>query len=175
MKTTMNKTVPAKDDLLSKRLEGIMPVVDLAGDIFTAAWKDKELFLEHPSGSSINLYDLALGADARHYLCFYHPPTKSMVVVREDITVIPDKIVLLKIPHEFHLDPVGAARHYGFEDTFLLKQYPLQDNIKATVIPVEASGLPEMVQANLEKIKLRKAGRFHIGRLFKRSDKAKGL
>jgi hypothetical protein len=173
----MKKTGSTKEELLSKRLEGTMPVVDLAGDDFTVAWKDKELMLEHGSGSKINLADLPLDADAQNYLCFYHLPTKSAVVIPEDITKIPDDIVLLKIPHEFFLDPVGAARQYGLEDTFLLKQYPLREKIKAEVIAVEASGLPELVKSNQEKNKEQKArSRLHPGNLFKRSKtKGKGM
>lgn len=154
-----------------------MPVVDLAGDDFTVAWKDKELLIKHDTGSTTNLYDLPLDVDAQSYLCFYHLPSKSAMVIPENITKIPEDIVLLKIPHEFFLDPVGAARQYGLEDTFLLQQYPLQEKIKAEVIPIEASGLPDLVKANNEKARQHNAGkRFFPGTIFKREKKkGKGM
>jgi hypothetical protein len=149
----MTKNNITDEALLARRLAGEMPSIDIAGESYRAKWFEKELLLEHGSGSSIGLGNLALDANGQNYLCFYHLPTKQPVTIPEDITVLPEDTVLLIIPTEFYIDPVGVSRQYGEDDRSLLSLYPIRDGLKATVVSIEASGLPELIQANKEKKK----------------------
>lgn len=162
----MNSTT---EDLLQSRLDGHLPVIDIADKNFEVVWKER--LLQPESGPYLDLDNMALDENGLNYLCFYNLVTQSQVLIPGNITRLPADIVLLKIPNELYLDPIGVARDYGQSDTFLLNLYPIRPNLKAEVIPIEQSGLVELIKINKEKTlaaKIRKA-------LSRRKKPGKGL
>ncbi|AOM80065.1 hypothetical protein [Pedobacter steynii] len=139
------------EELLQSRLDGQLPIIDIAGKDFNVVWQDRMLKPTNGSGSGLDLDNMPLDEDGLNYLCFYNQATESQVLIPENITRLPEDTVLLKIPNELYLDPVGVARDYGQPDAFLLNLYPIRGNLKAEVIPIELSGLPELIKANKEK------------------------
>lgn len=146
----MNTTA---EELLQSRLSNNLPLIDIAGKDFMVIWEDRMLKPTSGTGTGtgLDLDNMPLDEDGLNYLCFYNQATESQVLIPENITRLPEDTVLLKIPNELYLDPVGVARDYGQADTFLLNLYPIRENLKAEVIPIELSGLPELIKANKEK------------------------
>jgi len=150
-------------ELLALRLAGRLPRISIGADDFIVDWSRKELRLEEDATKCISLENLPLTEDGKKYLCFYDPVEKAVITIPENITQMPKGIVLLEIPIEHALDPVGVARSYGQPDTFLLDIYPNKAWLTARIIPVEQSGLPELVRINLEKRKQQGLCRFFKG------------
>lgn len=139
------------EELLQSRLDGQLPIIDIAGKDFMVVWEDRMLKPTTGSGSGLDLDNMPLDEDGLNYLCFYNLATESQILIPADITRLPEDVILLKIPNELYLDPVGVARDYGQPDAFLLSLYPIREHLKAEVIPIELSGLPELIKANKEK------------------------
>ena len=146
----MKKTY-TDESLLEKRLAGELPRIDIAGHPFIIDWRLKELRPVDDFSTRIDLRNMPMDAEGVNYLCFYHIPTKSALHLSDKITELPKDTVMLAIPYELKLDPVGVAREYGAEDTFMLGSYPIQRNLKAKVVPLEETGLPDIVRRNKEQ------------------------
>ena len=146
------KTTFFKEELV-QRLAGILPRIDIAGQNFIVDWRLKELRAENDFSKRIDLRHMAMDDKGENYLCFYHLPSKSVFVADDHLTELPKDTVMLEIPFELWLDPVGVARQYGQEDTFLLDNYPIRPELKAKVVPLEDTGLPELIKRNRGKLK----------------------
>jgi hypothetical protein len=141
------------DALLQRRLAGELPRIDIAGHPFIIDWRLKELRPVDDLSSRLDLKRMAMDADGLNYLCFYHIPTRSELHIDEAITEMPKDTVMLTIPYELKLDPVGVAREYGLDDTYLLHSYPILPDLKAKVTPLEETALPDMILRNKKKQK----------------------
>ena len=137
------------DDRIANRLQGMLPRIDIAGDTFIVDWRLQELRHEHDLSSIINLKFLPVSSDGNSYLSYYHVVSKQTVQPDPDIREMPPHVVMIEIPREMTLDPVGVARQYGLKDTQLLRTYPIRDNLKPTVKSLSETPLKELV----EKIK----------------------
>lgn len=140
-------------ELLELRQAGRLPRIGIAGDEFIVVIEKMHLALETDRRVTIDLDCLALSEDRKSYLFFYNPQKKAVVYIPENITKMPGDIVLVEIPIEQYLDPVGLARSFGQPDNFLLDSYPLKAYHQAKLTAIEASGLVEMVRNNREKKK----------------------
>ncbi len=149
---TMKKTY-TEESLLDRRLAGELPRIDIAGYPFIIDWRLKELRPVDDFSSRIDLRNMAMDAEGINYLCFYHIPSKTVLHLSDTITELPKDTVMLEIPYELKLDPVGVAREYGAEDTFMLNSYPIQKDLMAKVVPLEETGLPDIVRRNNEQQK----------------------
>lgn len=141
--------------MIKRRLAGELPEIDIAGSPFVVHWECGEL-IPKEAGTVIRLTDMPMTEDGRFYLCFYDTTRHVQVTVREDITRLPRNTVMLKIPYELVLDPVGVARQYGLNDVFMLDRYPITPGLKAEVIQIGQTGLPQLVAANRRKMKMRR-------------------
>lgn len=139
------------DVRIQQRLMGVLPKIDIAGHNYIIDGRLQELRLQGDQSSIINLKRLPVSGDGKKYLAFFHLPSRQVVNVNNTITELPREVVMLEIPNAIYLDPVGVARHYGLEDTALLRNHPIRDNLKATVKPLNETELPELVQKNLQK------------------------
>lgn len=140
-----------QEELLAARLAGLLPRIDICGHPFIIDWRLRELRPENDFSTRIDLRNVPMSEDGEHYLFFYHVPTKSVVHIDENITSKPKDTVLVELPYELVLDPVAVARQYGLKDTSMLDDYPILENLKAKIIPVEETRLPELIKANREK------------------------
>lgn len=139
--------------LLGKRLAGELPCILIGDDEFIIDWRLRELRHKEQCQCTIQLSGMAMSEDGEHYLCFYHLLTKAVIHIGDDITSLPGDVVMLKIPNELKLDPVGVARDYGLDDMFMLDKYPIVSRLEAVIIVLEETGLPVLIERNLEKHK----------------------
>lgn len=160
----MEKKSYTATELLERRLSGILPTILIAGDEFTVCWEDdpplrKCLKFNGSPPATIRLEPMAMSDNGESYLCIYHIPTKTVIPFRDDMTYLPEGTVMLEIPFELVLDPVGVAREYGLKDTLMLDNYPIRQDLTARVIPLEETAIPDIIAKNLQQIKKRQKGK----------------
>lgn len=139
------------DDRIANRLQGMLPRIDIAGDTFIVDWRLQELRHENDLSAIINLKFLPVSGDGNSYLSYYHLVSKQTVQPEPDIREMPEHVVMIEIPGEMTLDPVGVAQQYGLKDTQLLRTYPIRENLKATVKPLSETPLKELVEKNRQQ------------------------
>ncbi|WP_339869405.1 hypothetical protein [uncultured Algoriphagus sp.] len=151
-------------DLLRQRKIGVLPEIDIAGQVFTIDLRLNELRNTQSPDKRLGLDEMVTAKDGQHYLFFFDRENQSILHASPDLLKIPENTVLMKIPDELGLDPVGMARRYGLGDEYFLKMHPYDGTLKGKVVPLDKSGLPEYVARNqqeqqgLQKKQLRKLG-----------------
>lgn len=145
--------------LLTERLNGILPLIKIAGHDFIIDLRLNELRPMDDFSTRINLKDLDVSNDGEKFLCFYHLPSKQVVDVSPTLTELPKDVVMLEIPNELVLDPVGIAKMNGLPDSAFLKQYPIQKNLEAKVVALSETGLPRLIEKNKRQITRQRQGR----------------
>lgn len=135
-------------DLLNQRKIGILPQIDIAGHGYTIDIRLNELRNSDFPDKKLGLDEMVTAKDCQHYLFFYDRENKSILHASPDLSKVPENTVLVEIPDEMGLDPVGMARKYGLGDEYFLKMHPYRKALKATLTSLEKSGLPEYVVAN---------------------------
>lgn len=122
---TMNYTA---EELLKRRLAGMLPKVMIDGQWFLIDVKHHELRSSGNARRRIDLDGLPLDETGMSYR-FYFEPKKGAV----SHSTAPGYLLVV-IPHEKILDPVGVAQMAGLKDTALLAAYPVIEKHFASVI-----------------------------------------
>lgn len=134
--------------LLSVRLSGMLPKINIAGHNFIVDLRLSELRPENDFSTKIDLRNLDVSNDGEKFICFYEPSSKKVVEIDSTITELPKGVVMLEIPDEMKLDPVAVARQFGVDEKSFLRKYPLQMQLDAKVVPLSETGLPAFVKKN---------------------------
>jgi hypothetical protein len=138
-------------ELIAWRLAGRLPHIDINGTDFTIDLRLNELRETQVSWNRIDITDMETAPDSDDRLFFYHTQEHTAWELNDDITELPEHVVLVALPHELILDPVAAARKVGFNDEKFLQEYPIRQYIKAGIKPVAETFLSEFVNENLTK------------------------
>lgn len=138
---------------LDQRLNGILPQIDLAGEMFTIDLRLQELRNSQFFFPVISLKSFELTNDGWNYEAYYHPVMKQVVELDPKLLEFPEGVIKLKIPNELGLDPVAAARVYGMDERELLRRHPIQKDLKAEVIPLSETHIPALIQRNKENLR----------------------
>jgi hypothetical protein len=141
----------AQAELLKIRLAGKLPHIDIVGDDFTVDWRLRELRETAAPWNIISINDLRESESGREYLGLYDVSQKRLYTVDNEMTVVPQNVIGIEIPHENRLDPVAVAREKGFDIKQFVLRNPIQGNLKAMIRPVSETGLPELVEQNVRK------------------------
>jgi hypothetical protein len=137
---------------LNARLQGMLPGIEIAGSPFFVDLRAGELRPAEPLGLPIRLAELDLTEDGNHYQAFYHPLARQIVYPDPKLTEFPDHVVMIRLPNELGLDPVGTARKYGLEELEVVRRFPISKNLKAEVIPLADTGIPGLIQRNRQQL-----------------------
>lgn len=84
------------------------------------------------------------------YLFFYHTQKHKGYEPSANIKSLPKNVVVVEIPVEAKLDPVGAAHVLGADIKEFVKENPIQIELTAVVKPLSQSMLTELVRQNLD-------------------------
>jgi uncharacterized protein YbaR (Trm112 family) len=137
--------------LLARRLMGALPHIEIAGIDFTVDWRLRELRETSAPWNKIDLNVLRESESGEEYLGLYDTKGKRLYDLDDNITILPENVIGLEIPHEIKLDPVAVAREYGIDIVQFVQLNPIVKDLKAFIRPVTETGLPEMVAENLRK------------------------
>lgn len=138
---------------LYHRLNGILPQINLAGEMFTVDIRNHDLRDSRNFSPVISLKSFELTNDGWHYEAYYHPVMKQVVEIDPKLLEFPEGVVKIRIPNEIGLDPVGTARQYGMDERELLRRYPILIILKAEIIPLSETNIPAMIQRNREQLR----------------------
>ena len=138
---------------LEKRREGILPVIEIAGEEFVIDLRLQELRHAEYFFPVLSLKSFELTNDGWNYEAFYEPVMKQVVNLDPELTEFPNGIVRIKIPNEIGLDPVATAQSYGMDERALLRRYPIQKNLKAVIIPLSETEVPRLIRQNREQLR----------------------
>jgi hypothetical protein len=136
--------------LLEQRIAGQLPTFDTAGHPFLININYRYL---HPIDDLRTFIDLRSlndrNVENQTYRFFYNPATKQVVTITPDTKEVPKDIIAVKIPSDFHLDPVGSLREAsGQALKDWLTEFPLIPNLKATIVPLSETGLAAFMKKN---------------------------
>ena len=138
------------DKLVAERLKGKLPVIMLMDHPF---FVDLRLDVLRPKDDfrTLGVYFKDLEEVNDHEYGFvYDPKNHALAEINfQTIVKIPEHLYWLQIPHERFLDPIGWALKYDFDLSSVVRQYPPQANLKATVIPWRETPLVDIIQKNL--------------------------
>ncbi|MBT2559808.1 hypothetical protein J7E50_17955 [Pedobacter sp. ISL-68] len=137
---------------LKERLSGLLPIVDIAGhpfyvDLRMDMLRAKDDFLsEGIVFSKIEDYYV----DGKEEYCIpYNPKTHEFKEIDfSSITEIPKDIIVVSVPHESALDPIGYNRKHGFEELSNLKESNLKSHFKAGQVAWKDTGIEETIREN---------------------------
>jgi hypothetical protein len=139
-------------ELLKIRLSGKLPHIDLAGTDFTIDWRLRQLRETEQPWKHISFENLDIDEFSEGYLCFFDTQSHEIFIPEENITELPENVVVLEIPNELKLDPVALARDLGIDEAELLAEHPIQMNLAAKVFPLSESGLPDFIENNRKRL-----------------------
>jgi hypothetical protein len=137
---------------LYHRLNGILPQLSLAGDMFTVDLRNDELRHSQNSYQVISLKNFDICNNGIYYEAYYHPVMKQIVEIDPRLLEFPEGVVKIRIPNEIGLDPVGAARKYSMNERELLRSHPIQVIRDAEVIPLSETHIPALIRRNKEAL-----------------------
>jgi hypothetical protein len=140
-------------ELVAWRLAGRLPHIDINGTDFTVDLRLQELRETESPWNHIDLTDMETAFDSDGYLFFYDTKKHNIHELDGNLTELPENVVLVELPSDYILDPVAAARYVGYSDDKFLNEFPIQENLKAEVTPLEETFLPKMIAENLQKEK----------------------
>jgi len=141
----------AISEQIDKRMAGQLPSIDINGTNFTIDLRLGELRETHKPANRIYLHEMQAGRKNEAYLFFYHTQKHKVYDPPANIKSLPKNVVVVEIPVEAKLDPVGAAQILGTDIKEFVKANPIQIEHTAIVKPLSQSMLPELVRQNLDK------------------------
>ena len=141
--------VMINQERLAERLNGKMPKVMIAGEPFIYDVNNHHLRLEANQKVRLNLNDWNSSKDGREYIGYYHLPSRKKYHIKSDIVELPKDVVMLKVPNEIKMDPVGVAMKSGLDLGKWLMGVGFPENVEAKIIPLNETGLPTMIEKNL--------------------------
>lgn len=133
---------------LDKRLAGILPQIDLAGTAFTIDLRLNELREKEAPWNAIRLDDLIMSEDGDKYLLLYDIEAHKIFDLTQQVMELPGNVVMLEIPYDIELDPVGVAYRMENDVNSFLKDFPLKEELTARVIPIHETNVPEVLEQN---------------------------
>jgi hypothetical protein len=136
-----------------RRISGVLPQIKIAGTDFTIDLRLHELRETDKPTNRIDLRNMNMSPSGDHYVCFYHTQKHNVYTVPAGLTTLPKKVVMLEIPNELRLDPFAVARENNLDAREFIKEHPLSKELSAGIIPISETGLPQLVQENINKEK----------------------
>jgi hypothetical protein len=134
---------------LALRERGHLPVLEISGhpfyvDLAMDTLRPKDDFLAN--GIRFAEIDNYFMEEANVYRIPYHPATHAVEDLDiENIKAIPEGIVVVDIPLPSELDPVAFARINGFKQEQILREHPIQLQMKAREVSWEDTPIKEII------------------------------
>lgn len=114
-----------------------LPTINLAGTDFTIDVRLGELRNTEPPYNSIPFSNMDLAPDGYTYRFWYNLKDKGIHLAPVYVDQKPKELVCMQIPYEVKLDPVGIAQKHLLDLQNFLKRYPVQPELKGTIIDLE--------------------------------------
>ncbi|MBO9573569.1 MAG: hypothetical protein J7497_15380 [Chitinophagaceae bacterium] len=151
------------NDALQARLNGQLPEIDIAGDLYVVDLARQRLYLKNSPANVLWLEDMdvdSLGEGG--YEFFYHTPSKQKYSVDYDhITGLPPEVIQIRLPHDGILDAVHEAKYnpgISYLDQLIERDQQIELFLEATVIPLRKTNLQRLAIGNILRRRDNKRG-----------------
>lgn len=139
-----------------ERITGFLPTVEIEGYTF---YVDVALDMLRPKddlgskGIVLSEIEDYYVEETRSYQIPYNPKTHEFQEYNfRTITQIPNDVIIVSLPHECDMDPIGFNRKHGFDETFMLKETNIKSQFMARQIDWKDTAIEETIKEN--KVKL---------------------
>lgn len=139
-----------QEALLQRRLQGILPEIDIAGDRYIIDLRNEELRSIDEPYVRLPFKDMNFDELLGTYDFLYTPGTKNIIVPHPELRSIPADTVAVLIPEDSVLDPVGIVRQTGTDLRKFLSEHPIQMLLKAKVLTPDEMMRKEII-ASMQK------------------------
>jgi hypothetical protein len=145
-----------KKQAIENRLNGILPLVYIAGIAFEVSFTTLKLTQQTDRRNVIDLIGCRCCPDWVYEFEFNTQTGRFVELDKRPVAVPPD-VVSVRLPPARLIDPIGFAMEKGLDTAAQLADYPLREYWLATLIPLSATDLQEQVRRN--QIELEVQGR----------------
>jgi len=139
------------DEAIDRRLKGELPTITLMEKPYIIDVRMRELRPVAQPAARIGINELELSADGEKLRLFFDTKQGQQISKESVLTPFWEGIVLLEMPNEILLDPVGAARLYKLEDTEFLSRFPMKMSHQALATPLTKFAHQQMVDLQKKK------------------------
>ncbi|MCT4317833.1 hypothetical protein [Elizabethkingia anophelis] len=142
--------------------KGMLPTIDIEGhtfyvDIRMDKLRPKDDFLSN--GIVFSEMENYFNDNTETYIIPYNPQKKELAAIDyETITEIPKNFVVVEIPSELKMDPIGWNRLHGFDFLDDIKKSGLKMNFTARPCKWEDIYVPQKIMENLGQLDKSKKG-----------------
>ncbi|ATP57413.1 hypothetical protein CPT03_13500 [Pedobacter ginsengisoli] len=140
------------DEAIDRRLKGELPKITLMEKPYVIDIRMQELRSVAQPAERIGIKELEMSSDGEKLHLFFDTIQGQQISKESVLMPFREGIVLMEMPNEILLDPVGAARLYKLEDTELLSRFPMKMNHQALAIPLTKIAHQEMIELQQKKI-----------------------
>ncbi|RWU08136.1 hypothetical protein [Pedobacter chitinilyticus] len=137
--------------LIEKRLKGVLPQIDIAGKEYHVDVRLGELHSVDDQTKRIILKMLSINGNGNYVFLYDHKKHHIVNLDIDKITKEPPNTVMIELPHELWLDPIGVARKQNIDELSLLGKYPLQHELKARIYPLAETFVANHIHKNIER------------------------
>ncbi len=140
---------------LALREQGQLPVIEIAGhpfyvDLVMDMLRPKDDFAA--TGIRFSDIDDYFVESSNHYRIPYNPATHSFEELDyENIKAIPKGIIVVEIPLAQPLDPIAYGRLHGFDKYQMLRETPIQMQMKAREVSWDDTPIKQIIVRNLKR------------------------
>jgi len=126
--------------MMAKRLKGHLPVIDICGKPFFIDIRAQQLRSVGDYGKYLPFYYMKPDPMTHGRVFLYDPDTMELL---EPLCWNPvashnhDRLVLVHLPMDLQMDPIGVAQMKGYNLDLALRLYPLQRELKAVVTELD--------------------------------------
>lgn len=123
--------------VIARRLVGYLPIINICGQPFFIDIRAQQLRSVADYGKYVPFYLMQADPMTHGRQFLYDPNVKELYHPLDNDASLPDKLVLVHLPFELQMDPIGVARMNGYDMDLALKMYPVQKELKAIVTELD--------------------------------------
>lgn len=142
-------------DALSRRMKGILPTIDIDGNLFFVdVAGDKLRPADEFISKGISFTEIEEWFDEQKdaYVIPYNKLKREYQRLDyENMVSIPKDVVIVAFPAEYDLDPIGFNRKYRQREFQSLKEVNVRSHFKADVVSWKEFGIARIINENLKK------------------------
>jgi len=133
------------DDETSQRLNGTLPVVELAGNKYLLDLIAGKLKFVGDDSRDISLPERIVQPRYGNDFYIFQPSMKEMVPFDEPRVYRPERLNVVEFPNPIYFDPIGVAKTLNLRASEYLNLFTQQDYVKLKTYSLNDSTLPQKV------------------------------
>lgn len=130
-----NRNFYLADKVTMRRIGGTLPEIAIGGDRYIVDFRWKELRCVFDSSIKLPMDSFKSIEDGMYFQAFYDVNNRKLIDPQH-VKANSADIMLLEIPNELVLDPVGVARQEGLADIELLHFFPVKSDLTGKLKPL---------------------------------------